>query len=106
MGVTGLSCSENLMADCIQGCFVVACTLCAFISLVWLREQIVTNGGPDWLEPNLEPLPQLPVVGGALFGAGQQVLYVCAAQLCLHLCHHSTTTYILYSVVITLRSAV
>ena len=51
----------------------MACTLCAFISLVWLREQIVTNGGPDWLEPNNEPLPQLPGVGGALFGAGQPV---------------------------------
>jgi len=30
----------------------VACTLCAFISLVWLREQILMNGGPEWLEPN------------------------------------------------------
>ncbi len=30
---------------------MVACTLCAFISLVWLREQIVMNGGPVWLEP-------------------------------------------------------
>ena len=43
---------ENLFADCIRGCFVVACTLCAFISLVWLREQILMNGGPEWLEPN------------------------------------------------------
>lgn len=31
---------------------MVACTLCAFISLVWLREQILMNGGPEWLEPN------------------------------------------------------
>lgn len=52
--------SENLFADCIRGCFVVACTLCAFISLVWLREQIVMNGGPDWLEPNVvDPVPQV-----------------------------------------------
>ncbi|CAB3989401.1 E3 ubiquitin- ligase MARCH6 isoform X1 [Paramuricea clavata] len=43
--------TENLIPDCIKGCFVVACTLCAFISLVWLREQIVMNGGPAWLEP-------------------------------------------------------
>ena len=42
---------ENLIPDCIKGCFVVACTMCAFISLVWLREQIVMNGGPAWLEP-------------------------------------------------------
>ena len=52
--------SENLFADCIRGCFVVACTLCAFISLVWLREQIVMNGGPDWLEANVvDPVPQV-----------------------------------------------
>uniref|UniRef100_A0AAY4ACJ1 E3 ubiquitin-protein ligase MARCHF6 n=1 Tax=Denticeps clupeoides TaxID=299321 RepID=A0AAY4ACJ1_9TELE len=44
--------SENLLADCLQGCFVVTCTLCAFISLVWLREQIVHGGAPIWLEQN------------------------------------------------------
>lgn len=43
-------CRENLASDCFQGCFVVTCTLCAFISLVWLREQILHGGGPDWLE--------------------------------------------------------
>ncbi|XP_056439954.1 LOW QUALITY PROTEIN: E3 ubiquitin-protein ligase MARCHF6-like [Gadus chalcogrammus] len=42
--------TENLLADCLQGCFVVTCTLCAFISLVWLREQIVHGGAPHWLE--------------------------------------------------------
>ncbi|XP_050650024.1 E3 ubiquitin-protein ligase MARCHF6 isoform X1 [Macaca thibetana thibetana] len=42
--------TENLLADCLQGCFVVTCTLCAFISLVWLREQIVHGGAPIWLE--------------------------------------------------------
>uniref|UniRef100_A0AAY4A7Y5 E3 ubiquitin-protein ligase MARCHF6 n=1 Tax=Denticeps clupeoides TaxID=299321 RepID=A0AAY4A7Y5_9TELE len=44
--------TENLLADCLQGCFVVTCTLCAFISLVWLREQIVHGGAPIWLEQN------------------------------------------------------
>lgn len=39
-----------MVSDCFQGCFVVACTLCAFISLVWLREQILHGGGPDWLD--------------------------------------------------------
>lgn len=42
--------TENILSDCFQGCFVVTCTLCAFISLVWLREQILHGGGPDWLE--------------------------------------------------------
>ncbi|ELT87335.1 hypothetical protein CAPTEDRAFT_168587 [Capitella teleta] len=44
--------TENLVTDCFQGCFVVACTLCAFISLVWLREQILHGGDPDWLDPD------------------------------------------------------
>ncbi|XP_074998551.1 E3 ubiquitin-protein ligase MARCHF6 isoform X5 [Calonectris borealis] len=55
--------TENLLADCLQGCFVVTCTLCAFISLVWLREQIVHGGAPQWLEQN-QPQP--------LNGVGQQ----------------------------------
>ncbi|XP_007954002.1 E3 ubiquitin-protein ligase MARCHF6 [Orycteropus afer afer] len=46
---------ENLLADCLQGCFVVTCTLCAFISLVWLREQIVHGGAPIWLEHAAPP---------------------------------------------------
>ncbi|XP_062376758.1 E3 ubiquitin-protein ligase MARCHF6-like [Sardina pilchardus] len=46
--------TENLLADCLQGCFVVTCTLCAFISLVWLREQIIHGGAPQWLEQNLQ----------------------------------------------------
>uniref|UniRef100_A0AAQ4NX34 E3 ubiquitin-protein ligase MARCHF6 n=1 Tax=Gasterosteus aculeatus aculeatus TaxID=481459 RepID=A0AAQ4NX34_GASAC len=48
--------TQNLLADCLQGCFVVTCTLCAFISLVWLREQIVHGGPPQWLEQNQPPL--------------------------------------------------
>uniref|UniRef100_A0A3Q1I188 E3 ubiquitin-protein ligase MARCHF6 n=1 Tax=Anabas testudineus TaxID=64144 RepID=A0A3Q1I188_ANATE len=48
--------TQNLLADCLQGCFVVTCTLCAFISLVWLREQIVHGGAPHWLEQNQPPL--------------------------------------------------
>ncbi|XP_067651027.1 E3 ubiquitin-protein ligase MARCHF6-like [Haliotis asinina] len=47
--------TENLASDCFQGCFVVTCTLCAFISLVWLREQILHGGGPDWLEQDNQP---------------------------------------------------
>ncbi|CAF95396.1 unnamed protein product, partial [Tetraodon nigroviridis] len=63
--------TQNLLADCLQGCFVVACTLGAFISLVWLREQIVHGGAPQWLEQNPPPLvphgpapaDQAPAVG-------------------------------------------
>lgn len=44
--------TENLAADVFRGCFVVTCTLFAFIGLVWLREQILHGGGPDWLENN------------------------------------------------------
>ena len=42
--------TENLISDGFYGCCVVTCTLCAFISLVWLREQIIRGGGPDWLD--------------------------------------------------------
>ncbi|KAG5885923.1 hypothetical protein JTB14_010952 [Gonioctena quinquepunctata] len=42
--------TENLAADIFQGCFVVTCTLFAFAGLVWLREQILHGGGPDWLQ--------------------------------------------------------
>ncbi|RWS10502.1 E3 ubiquitin-protein ligase MARCH6-like protein [Dinothrombium tinctorium] len=46
--------TENLTSDGFYGCCVVTCTLCAFISLVWLREQIIRGGGPEWLEPQNE----------------------------------------------------
>lgn len=42
--------TDNLASDIFHGCFVVTCTLFAFIGLVWLREQILHGGGPDWLE--------------------------------------------------------
>ena len=47
-----LSFRENVVSDCFQGIFVVTCTLCAFISLVWLREQILHGGGPEWVVPD------------------------------------------------------
>lgn len=48
--LTNLLSPENLASDIFHGCFVVTCTLFAFIGLVWLREQILHGGGPDWLE--------------------------------------------------------
>lgn len=71
--------AENISSDVFHGCFVVTCTLFAFIGLVWLREQILHAGGPDWLErdnvqlppvdnppPNIEPPVQQLREQGAL----------------------------------------
>ncbi|XP_071763132.1 E3 ubiquitin-protein ligase MARCHF6-like [Centroberyx gerrardi] len=63
--------TENLLADCLQGCFVVTCTLCAFISLVWLREQIVHGGAPQWLEQHQPPPPNAAGQPNEAQGAGQ-----------------------------------
>lgn len=52
--------TENIASDVFHGCFVVTCTLFAFIGLVWLREQILHGGGPEWLERDNPP----PVVDG------------------------------------------
>lgn len=49
--------TENIGSDVFHGCFVVTCTLFAFIGLVWLREQILHGGGPDWLERDNAPPP-------------------------------------------------
>ncbi|XP_049958732.1 E3 ubiquitin-protein ligase MARCHF6 isoform X1 [Schistocerca serialis cubense] len=49
--------TENIASDVFHGCFVVTCTLFAFIGLVWLREQILHGGGPDWLERDNHPQP-------------------------------------------------
>ncbi|XP_066159139.1 E3 ubiquitin-protein ligase MARCHF6 isoform X1 [Euwallacea fornicatus] len=55
--------SENVISDIFHGCLVVCCTLLAFAGLVWLREQILHGGGPDWLQrddiaPEAENPPQ------------------------------------------------
>ncbi|KAM9712920.1 E3 ubiquitin-protein ligase MARCHF6-like [Menidia menidia] len=63
--------TENLLADCLQGCFVVTCTLCAFISLVWLREQIVHGGAPQWLEQHQPPPPNPAGPANEAQAAGQ-----------------------------------
>ncbi|KAL2733842.1 E3 ubiquitin-protein ligase MARCH6 [Vespula squamosa] len=51
--------AENISTDVFHGCFVVTCTLFAFIGLVWLREQILHAGGPDWLERDNVQLPPI-----------------------------------------------
>ncbi|XP_015210461.1 E3 ubiquitin-protein ligase MARCHF6 isoform X2 [Lepisosteus oculatus] len=77
--------TENLLADCLQGCFVVTCTLCAFISLVWLREQIVHGGAPQWLEQNQQQPPngvgQPNEVPGAGNGAAENAPVPAPANL-------------------------
>ena len=35
-------------------------SFCVILSLVWLRDQIVNGGGPDWLE-NVQDDPPLEV---------------------------------------------
>ncbi|XP_023651480.1 E3 ubiquitin-protein ligase MARCHF6 [Paramormyrops kingsleyae] len=64
--------TENLLADCLQGCFVVTCTLCAFISLVWLREQIVHGGAPQWLEQNQQQAHNVAGPANEAPGAGHR----------------------------------
>lgn len=56
--------TENLFSDGFYGCCVVTCALCTFIALVWLREQIMRGGGPEWLDINAD---------GAGLPAGVQV---------------------------------
>ena len=51
---TKFCCSDNITTDILQGCAVVTLTLLAFIGLVWLREQIVHGGGPDWLDMDFD----------------------------------------------------
>lgn len=53
--------TDNLATDIFHGCFVVTCTLFAFVGLIWLREQILHGGGPDWLQrDNIIPPPPAP----------------------------------------------
>ncbi|CAF3522577.1 unnamed protein product [Rotaria socialis] len=55
--------TDNLFTDVLQGGLVVFCSLGAFICLLWLREQILSGGGPAWLQPaEPEPARQLAVV--------------------------------------------
>ncbi|XP_022903950.2 E3 ubiquitin-protein ligase MARCHF6 [Onthophagus taurus] len=49
--------TENIAGDIFHGCFVVTCTLFTFIGLVWLREQVLHGGGPNWLGEN-ENVPE------------------------------------------------
>ncbi|CAF1437544.1 unnamed protein product, partial [Adineta ricciae] len=52
--------TDHILTDVLQGGLVVFCSLGAFICLLWLREQILTGGGPVWLQP-AEAEPAAPV---------------------------------------------
>lgn len=54
--------TENLASDIFHGCFVVVCTLFAFVGLIWLREQILHGGGLDWLQRENPVVPEAGVV--------------------------------------------
>ncbi|KXJ78376.1 hypothetical protein RP20_CCG004462 [Aedes albopictus] len=57
--------TENIAIDVFRGCFVATCTLFTFVGLVWLREQIIHGGGPDWLErDDPPPVAQPPEANG------------------------------------------
>lgn len=51
--------TDRILTDVLQGGLVVFCSLGAFICLLWLREQILTGGGPAWLLP-ADPEPVRP----------------------------------------------
>lgn len=61
--------TDNITADVFRGCFVVTCTLFAFIGLIWLREQILHGGGPDWLERDDMPAGRLHDLAAAAAAA-------------------------------------
>ena len=49
--------TDHILTDVLQGGLVVFCSLGAFICLLWLREQILTGGGPAWLQaPEPDPV--------------------------------------------------
>ena len=49
--------TDHILTDVLQGGIVVFCSLGAFICLLWLREQILTGGGPAWLQaPEPDPV--------------------------------------------------
>ena len=49
-----------MLLDCMRGILVVGLSLVAFISIVWLREQVLHGGGPEWAVGNADDV----VIGG------------------------------------------
>lgn len=57
--------TDHLLTDVLQGGLVVFCSLGAFICLLWLREQILTGGGPAWLQPGDPEQARQPAAAAA-----------------------------------------
>merc|ERR1712142_557039 len=43
---------EDILLDCLFGAIVVGVSIGGFILILWLREQIILHGGPEWLNAN------------------------------------------------------
>lgn len=64
--------TENVVHDGMCGFVIVISTLCFFIAIVWLREQIVHGGAPEWLEPPLPPRRAAENRAGGAAAEGQE----------------------------------
>ena len=47
---------EDIVLDCLFGAVVVGVSIGGFILILWLREQIILHGGPEWLNANDQEL--------------------------------------------------
>lgn len=47
---------EDILFDCLFGAIVVGVSIGGFILILWLREQIILHGGPEWLNANDQEL--------------------------------------------------
>lgn len=46
--------TDHIVTDCAKGIFLLGIFICTFISLVWLREQIIHGGPQDWLQIDVD----------------------------------------------------
>jgi len=51
-----MSSLEDILFDCLFGAIVVGVSIGGFILILWLREQIILHGGPEWLNANDQEL--------------------------------------------------
>ena len=51
--------SQNLLLDGIYGLIIVFVTLLGFITLVWLKDQLMHGAGPTWLQRDNRAVNQL-----------------------------------------------
>lgn len=63
---------EDILLDCLFGAIVVGVSIGGFILILWLREQIILHGGPEWLNANDQELHffQLDNIVRNIFGRG------------------------------------